>query len=321
MSDFISDLEHELRAASTRRMRLAAARGPFPLATVVAVVLSVAVCIAVAGVALTIHAGPGASRPGAPSPKPPITVRVPPARVHDPVLLDCLKHGSLTGRYTAAQLRHALTAMPASVREYTNCTDEITTALHQTKVLRGDGIGNIQFGQAPTAAVHSVQQLLGLGRPTQATATSPTGYTHFGCGFYQVYWTGLAETPMRVNHSAGLTLWFKQSRFAGYTYGSPEGGRTTPVITHGPRFSTAEGLGLMDPLSRARQLYGNAFVITSTAQGTPPNPRLPRLPTWELQTVSGRISGFIDNPAGPRSAYRGTIGTIQAGATPNTPCR
>lgn len=315
MSDFISDLEHELRVASTHRIRLAAARVSFRPATAIAVVLSVVVCIAVAGVALTVHAGRGASRPGAPSPKPPVSGRVAPASVHDPVVLDCLSHGSLTGRYTAAQLRHALTAMSASVRKYTSCMEVITAALHQAEVLRGDGIGNIEFGQAPSAAVHSVRRLLGLGRPTQATAVPPIGYTHFGCGFDQVYWTGLAATPTRILHSTGLTLWFKRSRFAGYTYGSPAGGSTTPVITHGPRFSTAEGLGPRDPVSRARSLYGKAFVITSVPQGTPPNPRLPREPAWEVQTASGRIYGALENPAGT------IIGTIDAGATPNTPCR
>ena len=314
MSDFISDLEAELRAASTRRIRLAAARAPFPPGTAVAIVLSVAVCIAVGGVALTVHAGHGASRPATPTPKPPVSARVPPASVHDPVVLDCLKHGSLTGRYTAPQLRHALTAMPASVRKYTNCTYEITAALHQAQELRGDGIGNIQFGQTPTAAVHGVQRLLGLGLPAQATAAAPIGYTHFGCGFYQVYWTGLAATPTHLLRSTGLTLWFKRSRFAGYTYGSPAGYGTSPVITRGPRFSTAEGLGLREPVDRARQLYGNDFVVRTVPQGTPPNPRLERVPAWEVQTASGRIYGFLENPAGT------TIGTIDAGATPNTPC-
>jgi hypothetical protein len=138
MSDFIRDLEHELRAASTRRMRLAAARAPRPPATVVVVVLSVAVCIAVAGAVLVGdagHAGHAASRSGAPTPKQRITAPVPPARVHNPVVLDCLKHGSLTGRYTAAQLRQALTAMPAAVRKYTNCTEEITVALHHLRTI------------------------------------------------------------------------------------------------------------------------------------------------------------------------------------------
>ena len=196
----------------------------------------------------------------------------------------------------------------------------VTRPANAAMVLGGDGIGNIRFGRAPAAAVHRVERLLGLGRPTQASATSSIGFTHFGCGFYQVYWTGLAATPTRVLHSTGLTLWFKRSRFAGYTYGSPSGGPTTPVVRNGPRFSTAAGLGLREPLSRARYLYGNDFVITSTPQGTPPNPRLPSLPSWKLQTVSGRIYGAIDTPARPPSAAGGTIGSINAGTVPNTPC-
>lgn len=319
MSDFISGLEHELRAASTRRIRLAAARAPFPPAAAVAIVLSVVVCIAVGSVVLAVHAGHGASRPGRPTPKPPTSVRRPPASIHNPVVIDCLKHGSLTGRYTAAQLRHALLTIPTAEGKYTNCTEAITAALHPTRELRGNGIGNIRFGQAPAAAVHGVQRLLGLGRPDQAAVVPPIGYTHFGCGFYQVYWTGLALAPTTVEHSAGLTLWFKQSRFAGYSYGPATYG-TSPVITRGPRFSTAKGLGLLDSISRARQLYGNAFVITTAPQGTPPNPRLPRLPSWELHTVSGRIYGWLRSLTQARPASSRSIGSIQAGATPNTPC-
>lgn len=188
-------------------------------------------------------------------------------------------------------------------------------------VLRGDGIGDIRFGQTPTAAVHGVEQLLGLGRPAQVSPPSPIGYTHFGCGFDQVYWTGLAQTPTRFSHSTGLTLEFERSRFVGYTYGSPSGGSTTPLVRRGPRFATAAGLGLREPVRRARQIYGDELVVYSMLQGTPPNPRLDRLPAWEAQTASGRIYGYIENPAGSNSTIGATIGTIDAGKVPNTPCR
>lgn len=223
--------------------------------------------------------------------------------------------------YAAVAVGVAVLALMLLRRQPMAATTPATRPMNPARVLRGDGIGKIRFGQAPAAAVHGVQRSLGLGRPTQASATSIIGYTHFGCGFSQVYWIGLAATPTRFIHSTGLTLWFKRSRFAGYTYGSPAGGFTTAVVRQGPRFATAKGLGLSEPVSRARQLYGNDFLITSRPQGTPPDPRLERLAAWELQTTSGRVYGGIANAAGTRSAYAGTIATIDAGATPNTPCR
>jgi hypothetical protein len=129
MSDFIGDLEHELRAASTRRVRLAAARAPRLPATAVAFVVSLAVCIAVAGAVLVGHAGHATST--TPAPKQPTTSPIAPAGVGNQVVRDCLKHGSLAGRYTAPQLRQALRSMPTAVRKYTNCTDLITTALQR----------------------------------------------------------------------------------------------------------------------------------------------------------------------------------------------
>ncbi len=42
---------------------------------------------------------------------------------------DCNAHARLTSHYTAAQLRGALNAMPADIKEYTNCYDVIQKAL------------------------------------------------------------------------------------------------------------------------------------------------------------------------------------------------
>lgn len=127
MSDFIGDLEQELRAASTRRVRLAAARAPRPPATAIVLALSVAVCIAVAGAVLVGHTASGS---GPSSPQHPITAPIPPSRSRDPILADCLTHNNqLTGSYTVAQLRHALSVMPTATKEYTNCPDVINRAL------------------------------------------------------------------------------------------------------------------------------------------------------------------------------------------------
>jgi hypothetical protein len=45
------------------------------------------------------------------------------------VIADCNAHGKLTRSYTDAQLRDALTTMPADVKEYTDCYDVIQHAL------------------------------------------------------------------------------------------------------------------------------------------------------------------------------------------------
>ena len=46
------------------------------------------------------------------------------------------------------------------------------------------------------------------------------------CGFdYEIDWVGLPQRPaaLRYTHSAGLTVYFRHSRFVGYSYGPPWG--------------------------------------------------------------------------------------------------
>jgi hypothetical protein len=45
------------------------------------------------------------------------------------VLADCNSHGKLTHQYTTAQLRAALSTMPVTLKEYTDCSDVIQRAL------------------------------------------------------------------------------------------------------------------------------------------------------------------------------------------------
>ncbi len=45
------------------------------------------------------------------------------------VINDCQANGSLTHPYTVRQLRHALSVMPASVKQYTSCFDVVQNAL------------------------------------------------------------------------------------------------------------------------------------------------------------------------------------------------
>jgi hypothetical protein len=46
-----------------------------------------------------------------------------------PVVSDCNSHGTLTRPYSAAQLKTALSTMPADVKEYTDCYDVVNRAL------------------------------------------------------------------------------------------------------------------------------------------------------------------------------------------------
>jgi hypothetical protein len=45
------------------------------------------------------------------------------------VINDCQANGQLTHPYTVRQLRHALSVMPASVKQYTSCFDVVQNAL------------------------------------------------------------------------------------------------------------------------------------------------------------------------------------------------
>jgi hypothetical protein len=189
--------------------------------------------------------------------------------------------------------------------------------------LDGDGIGPIKFGQTPDRVVAGLERL--LGQPEGAsTGQRPNGLLRGICGFdHEVDWVGLAQraTASPYTHSAGLTVYFKRARFVGYSYGPPWGDRITPLVRHGVMLSTSAGLGLDESLARGQRLYGQAFIVTSQQQGTPPNPRLERLPAWRVSTTTGRVYGSIGSSRGLNSTDKRTIGSISAGLVPNTPCR
>jgi hypothetical protein len=202
-------------------------------------------------------------------------------------------------------------------------TGSPATGLAHRYPLDGDGIGTIRFGDSPDRVVAGLKPLLGLPEGAR-TAQRPNGLVRSICGFdYEIDWVGLPQraTASRYTHSAGLTIYFRHSRFAGYSYGPPWGDRNAPLVRHGVMLSTSTGLGLDEPVARGRQLYGPVFVITSQPQGRPPNPKLERLPAWHVRTTTGLIYGYIDSPKGPTSTLKRTIGTISAGSIPNTPCR
>lgn len=213
---------------------------------------------------------------------------------------------------------------------------------HIRRLLEGNGIGNVHFGQTPATAAAGLERL--LGPPESASPASSITPARGICGFDGLSWAGLDVKPnarrYRGAHRrfrASLTVYFKHSRFVGYTYvdtqyitrygpgdetsiplNDPEARR----LLHGPRLAlaTAKGLEPGDPLAYARRLYGRALVKTTQAQGTPPNPRLQRLPIWQVDTANGRIYGGILSHSSFYSTSHRNIGGILGGETLNTPC-
>jgi hypothetical protein len=54
---------------------------------------------------------------------------VPAVAAGNAIITDCQSHGQLTKTYSLAALRHALNVLPASVKEYTNCSDVLQQAI------------------------------------------------------------------------------------------------------------------------------------------------------------------------------------------------
>ncbi|MEA2157678.1 MAG: hypothetical protein QOD66_58 [Solirubrobacteraceae bacterium] len=57
------------------------------------------------------------------------TLATPAFAAQSQVVADCNAHSRLTGHYSSAQLRNALSTMSADVKEYTNCYDVIQRTL------------------------------------------------------------------------------------------------------------------------------------------------------------------------------------------------
>lgn len=197
-------------------------------------------------------------------------------------------------------------------------------------VLEGDGIGKVKFGQPPDVVAARLGRLFG---PPVGANQIPNGYRHAFCGFYWEVWEGLGASSDDRFFVAELTVWFRSAQFVGYDYG-PNNFQTklstwNQYARHPMMLATGKGLAVGDPLTRGQRLYGRSLLITTEMQGTPPNPRLIRLPVWEASTASGTIEGGI----GITNLVKGTDGTskwslsrrsivgIGAGVGPNTPCR
>ncbi len=147
--------------------------------------------------------------------------------------------------------------------------------LTAARVLKGDGIGQATFGEAPQAVARQLKALLGR-------APSRPYHSAGACQIdHEIDWPG-------------LNLYFDSRRFAGYAYWEHHGGE--PVL------ATAGGLLIGDTVKAGRRLYGaNKFRVSAYQGGA-----------WFVSTPSGRIEGFtskITNPNGTiRSIEAGDVG-------------
>lgn len=180
----------------------------------------------------------------------------------------------------------AVLALTLLRRQPVAATTPVTLPTNPARVLRGDGIGNIRFGQAPAAAVHGVQRLLTLGRPTQ-------GNRHLEPWVHALrlrVLPGVLDRPRGDAHAVhtlhgpdalvqSVAIRRLHLRLAQRRIHDTSGIRNS----RGPRTEGARQPSSAAPRQRRR--------YHQPAKGTPPNPRLPRLHLWKVQTVSGRVYG------------------------------
>ena len=178
------------------------------------------------------------------------------------------------------------------------------------RLLEGNGIASVRFGQRRVAVTTELERLLG---PPHETIPGI-------CGFGRTTdWIGLRMNSRDPHLTAQLTLYFKYSRFVGYDYLE---NRTDPLLRpHAFMLATTQGLTLGDTVARARELNGRAFVETSEPQGTPPSTKLMRLPIGKVSTGRGQIvAGLQGFGHRDRVTAHSMVVSIGAGAGPNTPC-
>ena len=86
-----------------------------------------------------------------------------PATGLTPAVADCNQHATLTRSYSVTELRAALAAMPADIREYTDCYDVIQKALlAQVGQQHGSGSGQ---GGGPALPASVTRSAPGSGPP------------------------------------------------------------------------------------------------------------------------------------------------------------
>ncbi len=172
-----------------------------------------------------------------------------------------------------------------------------------SKVLTGDGIGRVRFGQSRVAVISAVTRLLG---------PSSTGYKRANavlaeCGVdHTMIWPNWPMVSAYGSHyplDTVLTVWFSHSRFVGYQYGEFRNMPAPRAPSLGTVLATTRGLTIGDTFARGRRLYGAAF-RTSTAQGG----------VFLISAPAGRIDGFAWQPPNYRGvSLRSLVATIDAG--------
>lgn len=128
-------------------------------------------------------------------------------------------------------------------------------------VLRGNGLGGADFGQAAPTAIEALRTLLG---------TPKTGQPASMAGNCTI------DAAMEWRN---MTAYFFHGAFVGYATGSLLGGSGNDRL---PDVATAAGLRIGDPLTRATRLYG-ASLRTSYAQGG----------SWFVATPTGPVAGYL----------------------------
>lgn len=93
---------------------------------------------------------------------------------------DCNANGHLTGHYSRAELQSALSSMPVTIKEYTNCYDVISRALAATAASGGGGGGGTGSGagagtSAGTAAGTTSAALHNKGKTAKASKAHKQG--------------------------------------------------------------------------------------------------------------------------------------------------
>jgi hypothetical protein len=135
-------------------------------------------------------------------------------------------------------------------------------------VARGNGIGTAYFGQPESAAISSLEQVLGSladAAPTPANECTIDAFLRWPT----------------------MTAYFDRQLFVGYSTGSLDGG---PGYRDIPNATTAAGLRIGDTLGRARRLY-RRDLRTSVAQGG----------SWFATTPTGTLAGILTNEVDERT--------------------
>ena len=174
--------------------------------------------------------------------------------------------------------------------------------------LAGDGVGSATFGQPIGRVIARLAS--GLGHPVlygvRQVGGSTQGVVPLHCGYDQVEWD-LIRIVDRERFDQFLDVYFRWSRFLGYTFEAPAGGPSA--------LTTARRLGIGTTFREAHDLYRLTFRATEVAT---PGGKL--VPGWRLPLPAGAVSGMaLQILPAPPPALR-TIADIQAGALPGGTC-